>query len=71
MNSVKCTTERVSARSIGLIMLAFGLGLSVLGLLVLPVVGLFFAVPLLTLSAVLLMAPQSKTCRLITEKIGN
>lgn len=71
MNNVKCTTERVSARSIGLIMLAFGLGLSVLGFIVLPVVGLFFAVPLLILSAVLLIAPKSKACRLITEKIGN
>lgn len=69
MNKAECTTERFSARSIGLVMLALGVGLSALGFLILPVVGLFFAVPLLILSAVLLIAPQSKACRLITENI--
>ena len=69
MNRTDCVTERYSARTIGLVLLALGLGLAALGFLILPVIGLFFAVPLLGLSALLLAAPQSKACRLITQKV--
>ena len=71
MDKFDCTTERFSARSIGLVVLALGIGLAILGFLILPVVGLFFAIPLLILAAILLAAPQSKACRLITKKINN
>jgi hypothetical protein len=70
MNKTDCVTERYSARTIGIILLVLGLALAALGFLILPVVGLFFAVPLLLLSALLLVAPQSKACRLITQKIS-
>ena len=70
MNRTDCVTERYSARTIGLVVLALGLGLAALGFLILPVVGLFFAVPLLGLAALLLVAPQSKACRLITQKVN-
>ncbi len=70
MNRADCVTERYSARSLGLVLLVLGLALAGLGFLILPVVGLFFAVPLLLLSALLLVAPQSRACRLITQKIA-
>jgi hypothetical protein len=70
MNHTDCISERYSARAIGLVVLALGLGLAALGFLILPVIGLFFAVPLLGLSALLLVAPQSKACRLITQKVN-
>ena len=70
MNKNDCVAERYSARSLGLIMLVLGLALAGLGFLILPVVGLFFAVPLLAISALLLIAPQSKACRLITDRVG-
>lgn len=71
MNKAECSTESFSARSLGMVMLALGLALSVIGFLILPVVGLFFSLPLLVLSAVLLISPQSKACRLITETVNN
>ena len=70
MERADCVTEKYSARSIGLILLAIGLAVAAIGFLIVPVIGLFFAVPLLILSAMLIAAPQSKACKLITEKVN-
>ena len=70
MDYTDCISERYSARTIGVVVLALGLGLAALGFLILPVVGLLFAIPLLGLSALLLVAPQSRACRLITQKVN-
>jgi hypothetical protein len=69
MNRSECIAERYSARTVGLIVLVLALVLSVVGFLIMPVVGLFFAVPLVGFSVLLLAAPQSKACRLITQKL--
>ena len=68
MNRQDCVTEKWSSRTIGLIILPLALALGFLGFLILPVVGLFFAVPLFILSFVFLAAPESKVCRLILRK---
>ncbi len=68
MNRQDCVNEKWSSRTIGLIVLPLALALGFLGFLILPVVGLFFAVPLFILSFVFIAAPQSKVCRLILRK---
>lgn len=68
MNKQDCVNEKWSSRTIGLIILPLALVLGFIGFLILPVVGLFFAVPLFILSFMFLAAPESKVCRLILRK---
>ena len=68
MNKLDCTSEKLSSRALGVLLVPLALLLAFAGSLVLPVVGLFFAVPLLLMSGVLLLAPESKACRLIRGK---
>ena len=68
MNRQACVSEKWSSRTIGLLILPLALALGFLGFLILPVVGLFFAVPLFILSAVFIAAPESEVCRLILRK---
>ena len=67
MNANECKQERFSSRTIGLVFLAVSVLLFVIGLVVLPVVGFVFAVPLIIIGVALLMAPESKACRLIRQ----
>lgn len=68
MDKQDCVSEKWSSRTIGLIILPLAMALGFLGFLILPVVGLFFAIPLFILSFVFIMAPESKVCRLILRK---
>jgi hypothetical protein len=68
MNRQDCVSEKWSSRTVGLIILPLAMALGFLGFLILPVVGLFFAIPLFILSFVFLAAPESKVCRLILRK---
>ena len=70
MNRSDCVKEKISSRTVGLILLPFALLIAFAGFMVIPVLGVVFAVPLLGLSIMLMAAPQSKVCRLITEKIS-
>ena len=70
MNKTECNSERISSRTLGLLLLPLALVIALVGSLVLPVMGFFFAVPLLLMSAVLLFAPESKACRLIRGNSG-
>ena len=68
MNKDECVTEKWSRRTVGLILLPLALALGFLGFLILPVIGLFFSIPLFILSFMFLAAPESKVCRLILKK---
>lgn len=68
MNQDNCAKERISSRTLGLILLPVGLLLVLAGFLLLPVLGFVFAIPILILSGLLLAAPQSRVCKLITGK---
>ena len=68
MNQDNCAKERISSRTLGLILLPEGLLLVLAGFLLLPVLGFVFAIPILILSGLLLAAPQSRVCKLITGK---
>ena len=70
MDKSDCVKEKISSRTVGLILLPFGLLIAFAGFMVIPVLGVIFAVPILGLAVILIAAPQSKVCRLITEKIG-
>jgi hypothetical protein len=65
MNQTDCETERLSSRTVGVIITAFSLLLLVAGLILLPVIGFIFAIPILILGLGMIMSPDSKTCQLI------
>jgi len=72
VNSNECKQERFSSRTIGFLFLIASLLLFVIGLVVLPVVGFIFAIPLIIIGVVMLAAPESKACRMIRQgfKVG-
>ena len=67
MNKIECFSIKISSRVLGVVILAISLLLAFVGTLLLPVVGVFFALPLLILAGVLLLAPESKTCKLVSS----
>ncbi|MDZ7581301.1 MAG: hypothetical protein U5R30_11995 [Deltaproteobacteria bacterium] len=62
-----CRNERVSSKTVGIAFIIVSLLLLTVGLVVLPVVGFIFAVPLLVVGIGLIAAPESKACRLIMD----
>jgi hypothetical protein len=68
MNKIDCLSEKYSARALGVFLLPFTIFLAIIGGIFLPVIGFFFALPLVVMSGALIFAPESKACRLITEK---
>jgi hypothetical protein len=68
MNKNDCKYERVSNVGVGLILLLIGLGLTVVGLAVLPVIGLIVAVPVLVLGVIFMVSPRSKACQVIADR---
>jgi len=68
MDRTDCLRDKLSSRMVGFILLGFSLIIAFAGFLIVPVLGLFFALPLLALAAVFIAAPESKVCRLITGK---
>jgi hypothetical protein len=70
MDKDDCVKEKWSSRTIGLIILPLAVALGFLGFLILPVVGLFFSIPLFILAFFFILAPESKVCRLILRRDG-
>jgi hypothetical protein len=70
MNRAECKQEKTSSRTVGLILLPFALLIAFAGFMVIPIVGIIFALPVLLLSGILIAAPESKVCRLISEKFN-
>lgn len=68
MNNIKCLSEKLSARALGILLLPLTIFLAFIGGIILPVIGFFFALPLVIMSGALLLVPESKACRLITER---
>ena len=68
MDKDDCIKEKWSSRTIGFIILPLAVALGLLGFLILPVVGLFFSIPLFILAGFFILAPESKVCRLILRK---
>lgn len=68
MDKSDCVQEKFSSRTLGFIILPFGLLLAAASFFLLPIFGLIFALPILTLAVMFIAAPQSKVCRLLTGK---
>lgn len=66
MNKTECRSERRSTTTVGTLVIVASTLLLMVGLLLLPIVGFFFAIPLLILGIGLMTAPESNTCQLIT-----
>ena len=67
-NKSDCIREKVSTRTVGFFIFFISLLLAFAGLLIVPVIGLFFAVPFLILALALMLAPESKACRMLMRK---
>jgi hypothetical protein len=65
MNKTDCKNERISSKTVGVMIIAASTLLLGVGLVILPVVGFIFAIPLLALGIGMIAAPESKVCRLI------
>jgi predicted membrane protein len=72
MDTNECRQERFSSRTIGIVFLVVSILLFVIGLVVLPVVGFIFAIPMVLIGIVMLTAPESKACQMIRKglKVG-
>jgi len=67
MDANECKQERFSSRTIGLVFIVVSILLFVIGLVVLPVVGFVFSIPLIIIGVLMLLAPESKACRIIRQ----
>jgi hypothetical protein len=67
MDANECKQERFSSRTIGFVFLVVSILLLVIGLVVLPVVGFIFAIPMVLIGMVMLMAPESQACQMIRK----
>ena len=68
MNRDDCTREKISSRMVGLVILPFGMLLAFASFFFLPIFGLVFALPVLLFAGLLIAAPESKVCQLLTGK---
>jgi hypothetical protein len=63
MNALNCFGEKLSAFIIGMVLLSLGIMFIIIGLTVLPVIGLLVAVPLLIASVPSLKSAFVAACR--------
>jgi ABC-type sulfate transport system permease subunit len=69
MNKTDCRTEKNYTRIMGIFVLFIGLMVALIGFIIVPVVGLIFALPVLILATLFIAAPESNACKLILKKI--
>ena len=68
MNKTECKLERVSNVTLGFFLLIIGLMFTLIGIMIVPVIGLFVAIPVLIIAGVFLASPRSKACAIIVQK---
>ena len=72
MKPLDCKLEKVSNAMVGSILLFVGLVFVMLGITVIPIIGLLLALAAFVLGVVFLLAPRSESCALVTQKLrGN
>ena len=64
MDKNKCTVEKTTLKTLGFFLLPVALLFVVVANVVLPVLGIFFAMPLVFLNGLLIAAPRRQSCRL-------
>ena len=68
MNKTDCKLERVSNVTIGFILLAIGVFFALIGIMIIPFIGLLIAAPLLLIAVIFIASARSEACSLIVEK---
>jgi hypothetical protein len=63
LNALNCGLEKPLNIVVGALLFLVGLGFTLIGIMILPVVGLFVAVPVLAISLFFFFAPRSKECQ--------
>ena len=71
MNRISCYFERISDFAVGLFLLFIGLALTLISFTIIPIIGLFIAIPVLVLAVAFLGAKRSKECALIADRAKN
>ena len=71
MNRISCYFERISDFAVGLFLLFIGLVLTLISFTIIPIIGLFVAIPVLVLAVAFLGAKRSKECALIADRAKN
>jgi len=69
MKALDCKLERVSNAMVGAILIIIGLVFLILGITVIPIIGLLFALAAFVMGVVFVLAPRSKACALVTQKV--
>ncbi len=65
MNKLRCAAEKMTLKTLGYILIPFVTFFVIVANIVLPIFGLFLALPLVVLNGLFIAAPKSKTCELI------
>ena len=68
MNKADCKYERISNVTVGFILLIIGLFFTLIGIMIIPVIGLLVAIPVVLIAVIFLASPRSKACSLIVQK---
>jgi hypothetical protein len=68
MNRISCYFERISDFAVGLFLLFVGIALTVVSITIIPVFGLFIAIPVLVLAIAFLGAKRSRECALLAQR---
>jgi len=71
MNRLSCYFERISDFTIGLFLLFLGLALTLISFTIVPIIGLFIAIPVLVLAIAFLGAKRSRECALVAQRTKN
>jgi hypothetical protein len=68
MNKTECKLERVSNVMVGFFLLIIGAMFALIGIMIIPVIGLLIAIPVLIVAGIFLASPRSKACAIIAQK---
>ena len=68
MNKTECKLERISNVTLGFFLLIIGLMFTLIGIMIIPVIGLLVAIPVLIVAGIFLASPRSKACAIIAGK---
>ena len=68
MNKTDCKYERFSNVTVGFLLLIIGMFFSLIGIMIIPFIGLLIAIPVLIIAVIFLASPRSKACAIIAQK---
>ena len=68
MNNTDCQLEKVSNFTVGAVLMAIGLLFTLIGAMIVPVIGLLFSVPVLVIAGIFLASPRSRACSIVADK---